>query len=209
VGDIGSSDVKVLVACEFSGAMRDAFIRRGHDAVSCDLFPSETSGPHYQGDVIDLLGGDWDLMVAFPPCTHLSASGARWWSAKHREQAHALGFVRRLMAAPMPAIAVENPVGRINTAIRAPDQILQPWQFGHDEIKTTCLWLKGLPALIPTGIVRTPRQQRCWKMPPSPTRGQERSRTYAGIAQAMAEQWGNSSGEPQLRFEEFDLCLKT
>lgn len=182
--------MRVLVACEYSGAVRDAFRARGHDAVSCDLLPSEAAGPHYQGDVRDLLEpGRWDLLIAFPPCTHLAVSGARWFDGKRVEQAAALDFVRLLMAAPVPRIAIENPVSVISSRIRRPDQSVQPWQFGHGEVKRTCLWLKGLPPLRPTAVVPG-REARVHRMAPGPHRARERSRTYAGIAQAMAEQWG-------------------
>ena len=147
--------MRVLVACEFSGRVRDAFIRHGHDAVSCDLLPSETEGPHYQGDVRDILNNGWDLMVAHPPCTDLAVSGARWFADKRadgRQQA-ALDFVRLLMDAPIPRIAVENPVSIISSAIRKPDQVVQPWQFGEGETKATCLWLKDLPKLTATDVV--------------------------------------------------------
>jgi hypothetical protein len=182
--------MRVLVACEFSGTVRDAFSALGHDALSCDLLPSESPGPHYQGDVLDLLGDGWDLMVAHPPCTHLAVSGARWFRHKVAEQAQSLDFVRQLLSAPIPRICLENPVSVISSKIRKPDQIIQPWQFGHGETKTTCLWLKGLPPLLPTDIVdgRAPRIHR---LSPSPNRWRERSRTYPGIARAMAEQWGN------------------
>lgn len=181
--------LNVLVACEFSGIVRDAFIARGHNAISCDLLPSERPGPHYQGDVRDMLRGAWDLMIAHPPCTHLAVSGARWFKDKQAEQAEALDFVRLLLDAPIPRIALENPVSIISTRIRKPEQIIQPWQFGHPETKATCLWLKGLPLLTATAIVEG-REGRVWKMPPSPTRWRERSRTYTGVASAMAEQWG-------------------
>lgn len=181
--------MRVLVACEFSGIVRDAFIARGHQATSCDLLPSESPGPHIEGDILERLDDGWDLMIAFPPCTHLSASGARWWRNKGNAQALALFFVRLLMAASIPRIAIENPVGRISKAIRLPDQIIQPWQFGHGEVKTTCLWLKGLPLLSPTEVVDG-REQKCWKQPAHPDRWKRRSRTYAGIAAAMADQWG-------------------
>lgn len=185
--------MRVLVACEFSGIVRDAFLARGHDAVSCDLLPSERPGPHYQNDVRAMLHPGWafDLMIAFPPCTHLAVSGARWFKDKEREQAEALGFVRELLEAPIPRIALENPVGVISTRIRRPDQIIQPWQFGHGEVKATCLWLKGLPLLQPSNIVEG-REARVHRMAPSPIRGRERSRTYQGVADAMAEQWGAS-----------------
>jgi hypothetical protein len=181
--------MRVLVACEFSGTVRDAFRRRGHDAVSCDLLPSETDGPHYQRDVLGVLGHGWDLMIAHPPCTHLAVSGARWFKDKAQEQAEALQFVRDLMAAPIPRIAVENPVSVISSRIRKADQVIQPWQFGHGEVKATCLWLKGLPQLVPTAIVDG-REARVHRMPPGPNRWKERSRTFPGIAEAMAEQWG-------------------
>jgi site-specific DNA-cytosine methylase len=182
--------MNVLVACEFSGVVRNAFRALGHNAWSCDLLPSETEGPHYQGDVCDLLVPDlWDLMIAHPPCTHLAVSGARWFKEKQTEQADALEFVRILLNAPIPRIALENPVSIISSRIRKPDQIIQPWQFGHGETKATCLWLKNLPPLKPTNIVdgRVPRVHR---VSPGPDRWKERSRTYQGIAQAMAEQWG-------------------
>jgi site-specific DNA-cytosine methylase len=181
--------MKVLVACEYSGAVRDAFRARGHEAVSCDLLPSETPGPHYEGDIRDIINANWDLMIAHPPCTHLAVSGARWFKDKQNEQAEALEFVRLLLAAEIPRIALENPVSIISSKVRKPDQIIQPWQFGHGETKATCLWLKNLPPLRPTNIVEG-REARVHKMAPSPDRWKERSRTYAGIAAAMAEQWG-------------------
>lgn len=181
--------MKVLIACEFSGTVRDAFQSHGHDAWSCDLLPCETPGPHYQGDVRDILLHGWDLMIAHPPCTHLAVSGARWFKDKQRAQAEALEFVRLLMNAPIARIAIENPISIISSRIRKPDQIIQPWQFGHGETKATCLWLKNLPPLTPTNIVEG-REARIHKMPPSPNRWRERSRTFAGIAEAMAQQWG-------------------
>ena len=181
--------MKVLVACEDSGTVRDAFLRAGHDAMSCDILPTDSAGPHYQGDVRDILGDGWDLMIAHPPCTHLAVSGARWFKDKVTEQAEALDFVRLLMAAPIERIAIENPVSIISSKIRKPDQIIQPWQFGHGETKATCLWLKNLPKITPTNIVEG-RDNRIHRMPPSPDRWKLRSTTYAGIAQAMAEQWG-------------------
>ena len=181
--------MRVLIACEYSGAVRDAFRAAGHDAMSCDLLPSEIPGPHHQGDVRDVLGDGWDLMVAHPPCTHLAVSGARWFHEKQAEQAEALDFVRLLLEAPIPRIAVENPVSIISTRIRKPDQVIQPWQYGHGETKATCLWLKNLPALKPTQIVDG-REARVHRMPPGPNRWKERSPTYAGIAGAMAAQWG-------------------
>ena len=181
--------MRVLVACEFSGVVRDAFAACGHDAWSCDLLPSEAPGPHIQGDVLGILNAGWDLMIAHPPCTHLAVSGARWFAGKRVEQAAALDFVRALLAAPVPRIALENPVSIISTRIRKPDQIIQPWQFGHPETKATCLWLKGLPPIVPTDVVEG-RAARVHRMPPSPDRGKHRSRTYTGIAAAMADQWG-------------------
>lgn len=185
--------MRVLVACEFSGTVRDAFTRLGHYAVSCDLLPSETPGPHLQRDVRDFLyaDADFDLMIAHPPCTHLAVSGARWFKDKQAEQAEALDFVRALMDAPIPRIALENPISIISSRIRKPDQIIQPWQFGHPETKATCLWLKGLPKLQPTIIVEG-REARVHRMPPGPNRWKERSRTYPGIAAAMAAQWSNA-----------------
>jgi site-specific DNA-cytosine methylase len=185
--------MKVLVACEMSGRVRDAFRARGHDAVSCDLLPSLSPGPHYEGDVYDLLDDPycWDLLVAFPPCTHLSSSGARWWPQKRVDgrQDAAVEFVRALADCVVPRIAIENPVGFLSTAWRKPDQIIQPWMFGEGEVKTTCLWLKNLPPLVPTNVVDG-REQRCWKMGSHPDRAMLRSMTYQGIADAMASQWG-------------------
>jgi hypothetical protein len=181
--------MRVLVACEFSGTVRDAFARRGHDAWSCDILPSELPGQHIQGDVLEILNDNWDLAIMHPPCTHLAVSGSRWFPGKVTEQKEALDFVRALMAAPIPRMAIENPVSIISSHIRKPDQIIQPWQFGHGEMKTTCLWLKNLPRLKPTDIVDG-REQRVWKMPPSENRWAERSRTFQGIAEAMADQWG-------------------
>ena len=189
---------KVLVACEYSGTVREAFARAGHRAVSCDLLPAElrsrddggNHGEHHQGSVLDILDDGWDLMVAFPPCTHLCVSGARWFKDKAEEQADALEFVRILLNADIPQIAVENPVGVISTKIRKPSQYVQPWQFGHGETKKTGLWLKNLPLLTPTNIV-SGRADRIHKMAPGPNRWRERSRTYQGIADAMAQQWGD------------------
>jgi hypothetical protein len=183
--------MRVLVACEFSGVVRDAFIERGHDAVSCDLLPSERPGPHIQGDVRDVLDRDphWSLLIAFPPCTYLASSGARWWGQRTREQWAAIEFVRFLTNVPVRRVAIENPIGLLSTVYRKPDQIIQPWQFGHGETKATCLWLKGLPRLVPTDIVDG-REARVHWMSPGPNRGRERSRTLPGIAAAMAAQWG-------------------
>jgi hypothetical protein len=183
--------MRVLVACEFSGIVRDAFRRRGHDAWSCDLLPSETPGPHILGDVLGVVGDGWDLMIAHPPCTYLAVSGARWFEARRTEQSAALEFVRRLMDAPIPRIALENPVSVISSRIRKPDQIVQPWMFGHGESKATCLWLKNLSPLTPTNIVDG-RRGRVHREPPHPDRWKRRSRTYPGIAEAMATQWGGA-----------------
>jgi len=181
--------MKILVACEFSGIVREAFIEKGHDAMSCDLLPTEILGNHYQGDIRDIINSEnWDLMIAHPPCTHLAVSGARWFKYKQVEQKEALEFVQFLMNVDIPKIAIENPVSIISSHIRKPDQIIQPWQFGHGETKATCLWLKNLPLLQPTNIV-TGREARVHKMAPSENRWKERSRTYTGIARAMAEQW--------------------
>lgn len=181
--------MRVLVACEFSGVVRDAFTNLGHEAMSCDLLPTEQPGPHYMGDVRDILSDGWDLMIAHPPCTHLAVSGARWFAKKQKEQAAALEFVRLLMAAPIPHICIENPISIISSRVRKPDQIIQPWQYGHGEMKATCLWLKNLPPLQPTNIVDG-RVARVHRLPPGPDRWKERSRTYTGIANAMAAQWG-------------------
>lgn len=180
----------ILIACEFSGIVRDAFIARGHDAYSCDILPTETGfNNHYQCNVLEILDRDWDLMIAHPPCTHLAVSGARWFKDKKSEQKYALEFVRQLMNAPIPRIALENPISIISSKIRKPDQIIQPWQFGHGETKATCLWLKNLPLLKPTKIVRG-RKPRVHFASPGPDRWKERSRTLSGIAAAMADQWG-------------------
>ena len=181
--------MRVLVGCEYSGTVRDAFLAAGHDAMSCDLLPTEAPGPHYQGSVLDVLADGWDLAIFHPPCTHLAVSGARWFKHKQAEQAEALEFVRTLLDAPIPRIALENPVSIISTRIRKPDQTIQPWQFGHGETKATCLWLKNLPPLTPTDIVEG-REARVHRMPPGPDRWKERSRTFEGIARAMAAQWG-------------------
>lgn len=182
--------MRVLVACEFSGVVRRAFRARGHQAYSCDLLPAEDASPfHIQGDVLKVLDRRWGLMVAHPPCTHLAVSGARWFKDKQKEQEEALQFVRGLLDAPIPRIALENPVSIISSRIRKPSQTIQPWQYGHGEVKRTCLWLKGLPLLTPTNIV-TGREARVHLMPPGPNRWKERSRTFEGIAAAMAAQWG-------------------
>lgn len=185
--------MKVLVGCEFSGTVRDAFIARGHDAMSCDLLPTDAPGPHYQGDVRDVLGAGWDLAIFHPPCTHLAVSGARWFKDKAALQPAALDFVRALLAAPIPRIALENPVSIISSRVRRPDQVIQPWQFGHGETKATCLWLHGLPLLVPTNCVPG-REARVHLLPPGPDRWKLRSLTYPGIAAAMADQWGALDG---------------
>lgn len=192
--------LNVLVACEYSGTVRDAFTRRGYYAMSCDLLPSETDGPHYQGDVRDILHWGWDLMIAHPPCTHLAVSGARWFKNKQQEQKEALDFVKYLMDTPyIPAWCIENPVSVISTKIGKPDQIIQPWMFGHPVSKTTCLWLKNLPTLKPTNVVEKgevhvtkggKRIPKWYNLPPSEERSKIRSKTFKGIADAMANQWG-------------------
>ena len=194
--------MRVLIACEYSGVVRDAFLKLGHDAMSCDLLPTERPGPHYQGDVTGILGMGWDMMIAHPPCTYLCSSGLHWNTRRPGRAAQtedAIEFVRSLMSAPIPRIAVENPVGCISTRIRKPDQTIQPWQFGHPESKATCLWLKNLPPLVPTSILPLPESGR-WnnqtasgqnKLPPSKDRWKIRSTTYQGIADAMAAQWGS------------------
>ena len=186
--------MRVLVACEFSGIVRDAFIAKGHNAISCDLLPTEKPGPHYQGDVFDIINDGFDLMIAHPPCTHLAVSGARHFAEKIKLglQQESLEFVRALMDSSTPKICIENPVSVISTKIRKSDQIIQPWQFGHGETKKTCLWLKNLPLLMATNIVDG-RESRIHKMPPSSDRWKNRSRTFQGIADAMAEQWGSLS----------------
>jgi len=181
--------MRVLVACEYSGRVRDAFRRHGHDAWSCDLLPTEVPGPHFMAPVEHVLDLGWDLMVAHPPCTHLAVSGSRHFHRKQRQQAEALDFVRLLMAAPVPRWCIENPVSVISSAIRPPDQIIQPWQYGHGEVKTTCLWLQNLPKLRPTQCVDG-REARVHRMPPGPDRWKDRSRTFQGVADAMGIQWG-------------------
>lgn len=190
--------MRVLVACEYSGRVRDAFLALGHDAWSCDLLESESTDTdekasrHLLGPVEQFLGDEWDLMIAHPPCTFLSVAGARWNKNNPRrlmQQQAAIQFVQLLMDAPIPRICIENPVSVISTRIRKPDQIIQPWQFGHGETKATCLWLKNLPKLVPTNIVEG-REAKVHRMPPGPNRWKDRSRTYQGIANAMADQWG-------------------
>ncbi len=187
--------MKVLVGCEYSGIVRDAFIRVGHDAMSCDFLPTETPGPHYCGDLFDVIDYPWDLALFHPPCTHLAVSGSRHFKAKRmdgRQQSAAAFFmqiVRR--AGHIPKVAIENPVCVMASLWRPSDQTIQPWMFGHGETKATCLWLRGLPPLVATNIVEG-REARIHRMPPSADRWKERSRTYPGIAEAMAQQWGAS-----------------
>lgn len=180
--------MEVLIACEFSGIVREAFREKGHHAVSCDLIESEIPGEHHIGDVREILDRGWEMMIAFPPCTHLAVSGARWFADKVKEQEQALAFVRMLLEAPIEKIALENPVSVISTRIRKPNQIIQPWMFGHGETKKTCLWLKNLPLLQPTDVVDG-RSNRIHMTPDTKDRWKNRSRTYTGIAKAMAEQW--------------------
>jgi len=192
--------MRILVACEFSGIVRDAFTARGHDAMSCDLLPTEAPGQHYQGDIRDVLHANWDLMIAHPPCTDLSVSGAAWFAQKRmdgRQQA-GISFFMLLAKADIPKIVIENPISIMSSIWKKPDQIIQPWQFGHLEQKATCLWLKGLPPLSHTNNVREamlalPRNQRerLHYLPPSPDRWKLRSTTYQGFADAFAEQWGS------------------
>jgi hypothetical protein len=190
--------MKVLIACEFSGIIRDAFTARGHDAWSCDLLPTERPGNHYQCDIRDLSLEGWDLMIAHPPCQYLAMSGARWFASREKEQCAALTFVEYLMDQDIPW-AIENPISVISTRIRKPDQIIQPWMFGHPETKATCLWLRGVPRLTPTKIV-SGRHARVRHESPGPDRWKNRSRTLQGIADAMAAQWGEPdalAGEPK------------
>jgi hypothetical protein len=196
--------MRVLIACEYSGTVRDAFRAAGHDAMSCDLLPTDSPGPHYQGDVFDILGDGWDMMIAHPPCTYLCSSGLHWNKRRPERAAQteaALAFVQALLDAPIERIALENPIGCIGTRIRKADQTIQPWQFGHDASKATCLWLKSLPPLTPTQTIapRIVGGRKRWgnqtdsgqnKLPPSADRWKIRSETYPGIAAAMAAQWG-------------------
>lgn len=203
--------MRVLVACEFSGAVRRAFRAKGHEAYSCDLLPSDDDSPyHIQGDVTPVLSEGWDLMIAFPPCTYVCSSGLHWNKRRPERQAltdEALDFVRLLLGADIPRIALENPNGCISTAVRKPDQIIQPWQFGHDASKATCLWLKGLPVLVPTDVLPGGKEARRSnqtasgqnKLAPSPDRWKLRSITFPGIAAAMADQWGNLQTEDTTR----------
>ncbi len=193
--------MKILIACEYSGIVRDAFLQKGHDVMSCDLLPSDSHGPHYQGDVLDILDHGWDLMIAHPPCTHLAVSGAKHFAKKIADgrQQLALDFVQRLLDSKIDKIALENPISIISTKIRKPDQIVQPWMFGDPFTKTTCLWLKNLPKLEPTNIVdkggrhitKSGKSLPKWyNIPPSADRWKIRSQTFKGFAKAMADQWG-------------------
>lgn len=191
--------MRVLVACEFSGRVREAFKARGHDAWSCDLEDTEIPGKHIKADVRSVLGEEWDLMIAHPPCTHLAVSGARWFKEKQQQQEEALLFVKQLMYATwIPRKCIENPISVISSRIRKPDQIIHPYHFGHPEFKATCLWLSGLPKLVPTSVLAPPAkgspEWKAWnkvhREPPGKNRHANRSRTYQGIADAMAEQWG-------------------
>lgn len=191
--------MKVLIACEYSGTVRDAFIRAGHDAMSCDLLPTDVAGPHYQGNIFDVVDYPWDIMIAHPPCTDLAVSGAAWFANKRLvgSQQASVSFFMKLAKLNIPRIAIENPVCVMSSLWRKPDQVIQPWMFGHKEQKATCLWLKGLPALEPTNDVKEqmmelPKNQRerLHYLPPSADRWKLRSTTFQGIADAMAAQWG-------------------
>lgn len=183
--------MRVLIACEFSGIVRDAFSARGHDAWSCDLLPTERPGNHIQGDVLEVLGDNWDLMIAHPFCTHTSVSGARWFPEKIADgrQQQGIDFFMKFVEARIPKKAIEHPISIMSRVYRKPDQIIQPWMFGHGETKATCLWLFNLPLLVPADVVDG-REQRVFRMPPGDNRWKERSRTLPGIATAFAEQWG-------------------
>lgn len=186
--------MRVLVGCENSGKVRDEFIRRGHDAWSCDLLPSHRPGPHIIGDVMEIINGSWDMGIFFPPCTRLCVSGARWFNVGSNPilQEHALDFVKNLWSSNIPKVAIENPIGILSTRWKKPSQIVHPWQFGHGESKATCLWIRGMPKLEPTAIVQG-RHPRIHRLPPTPNRWMLRSETYQGVAIAMAEQWGDTS----------------
>ncbi len=190
--------MRVLIACEHSGVVRDAFIKQGHDAMSCDLLPTDAPGPHYQGNVFDVIDAQWDLMIAHPPCTDLAVSGAAWFKQKKQNgsQAASISFFMKLAKSDIPRIAIENPVCIMSSLWRKPDQIIQPYMFGHMETKATCLWLKGLPPLKPTNDLKEKtmalpekERMRLHYLPPGPDRWKERSKTFQGIADAMAEQW--------------------
>ena len=189
--------MKVLVACEFSGTVREAFRAKGHNAWSCDILPTEIPGQHYQCDIREVLDMDWDLIIAHPPCTYLAVSGNKWFKPEYeskyptrkQDRLDAIDFFMLFVNAKCDKIAIENPIGIMSSTYRKPDQIIQPWMFGHGETKATCLWLKNLPKLMPTNIVEG-REQRLHKLPPSKDRWKERSKTFQGIADAMADQWG-------------------
>lgn len=183
--------MRVLIACEYSGRVRDAFIKKGHEAISCDILPTDSPGPHYEGDIFDIINDGWDLMIAHPPCTDLAVSGARYFAAKKADgrQQKSIDFFMALANSNIPKYAIENPICIMSSIWRKPDQIIQPWMFGHGETKATCLWLKGLDKLSPTNVVDG-REQRIHKLPPSKDRWKIRSTTFQGIADAMAEQWG-------------------
>ena len=215
--------MKVLVACEFSGAVRDAFIRGGHEAMSCDLLPNETPGPHYQGDIFDVVDDNWDLMIAFPPCTYLTLTGNKWFKpefserfpTRQQDRKDAIEFFMKLANLPIPKIAIENPIGVMSRIYRKPDQIIQPWQFGFPTTKATCLWLKGLPTLKPTNIVdkgevvisKSGNRMSKWyyetsKLPlKDGTRAKARSVTFQGVADAMADQWGTEKVNNNMQME--------
>lgn len=198
--------MRVLVACEFSGTVRDAFIEAGHDAISCDLLPSDSPGPHIQGDVSEVLLDSWDMVIAHPPCTYLTVSGNKWMKPEYRDRfpdrpeqrRQAIEFFMACYNANAKFVAVENPIGIMSSHFRKPDQIVQPWMFGHPETKATCLWLRGLPALQPTDVVTLAEDKnerhRLFYLPPSADRWKIRSKTFQGIANAMATQWGNACG---------------
>lgn len=196
---LGGSNVKILVACEYSGKVRDAFRALGHNAVSCDVMPTDVPGPHYQGDMFDIINDGWDMMIAFPPCTHLAVSGAKHFAKKRADgrQQQGIDFFMQVINAPIPRIAVENPVGIMSTLYRKPDQIIQPWMFGDQAQKSTCLWLKNLPLLVPTNIVDkgefyvSPSGKKMPMWFSKHKSAKIRSTTFDGIAQAMANQWGN------------------
>ena len=215
--------MKVLVACEFSGTVRDAFIRGGHDAMSCDLLPTDVPGPHYRGDVMDVIGAGWDLMIAFPPCTYLTLTGNKWFKPefadrfpqRHQQRKDAVDFFMQLVNLPISRIAIENPIGVMSSNYRTPDQIIQPWQFGYPTTKATCLWLKGLPLLQPTNIVskgevvisKSGNRMSKWYYETSKltlkngVRAKARSVTFEGIANAMAEQWGTEKINNNMQLE--------
>ena len=215
--------MKVLVACEFSGTVRDAFIRGGHDAMSCDLLPTDVPGPHYRGDVMDVIGAGWDLMIAFPPCTYLTLTGNKWFKpefakrfpTRRQNRKDAIDFFMQLVNLPISRIAIENPIGVMSSNYRTPDQIIQPWQFGYPTTKATCLWLKGLPLLQPTNIVskgevvisKSGNRMSKWYYETSKltlkngVRAKARSVTFEGIANAMAEQWGTEKINNNMQLE--------